>query len=666
MTRHAVPRPLDLPTPVPLAPEADLRALDEAKVFAAPDDPADWPAWRANLHRWRREARARIGYAGPRYASRSTPPYALAFVGRGDEALFDRARGRFDVDGFLTASDRAFGGVDGVLLWHGYPTLGIDERRQIDFYRELPDLPAAVARFRDHAVRVFVAITPWPPGPDAHDDEEVAELVAWLGADGLFLDLAREGTATLRSALDARGIEVMVGGESRVPLARIGDHEVSWAQWFADSDVPGVLRSAWFERRHQLHQTRRWHRDHLAELHAAWLNGSGMLLWESVFGAWVGWNARDRALLRRMRRVQRSHDAWLRSEAWTPLADHPGGGARVYASRWDHAGTTLWTVVNRGEAVAGPWLRTEARPGHRWVEATMGTELTPRPAADGTVEVGGRLAAGGVAAVFVGPPSATLPGCDPQRDGDRARAELAEPDAADVTVPLRIAVRTPAPDVRAVAAPPGMVAVAGGSREIAVRYRVRECGLYGEVPFVDEWKPEMGVRLHREATAIRRVDLAPFAIDVEEVSQAAFAAFVEATGYVPVRVERFSWCGRVPSATPEAAAVHVDLEDARAFARWRGVRLPTEDEWQVAGEAGVLRRRSPLVWNLTESEHTDGRARFAILKGGAGFANPRSPWFFDGGERAPSCSAKLLLPAGGLARSPWIGFRCAVGLGGGR
>jgi sulfatase modifying factor 1 len=58
-----VPRPIDLPTEVPLAPGVDLAVLDEAKIFAAPDDPADWPAWRDQLARWRAGARRRLEYS---------------------------------------------------------------------------------------------------------------------------------------------------------------------------------------------------------------------------------------------------------------------------------------------------------------------------------------------------------------------------------------------------------------------------------------------------------------------------------------------------------------------------------------------------------------------------------------------------------------------------
>ncbi|MEU5674545.1 hypothetical protein ABZ749_30275, partial [Micromonospora sp. NPDC047753] len=88
----------------------------------------------------------------------------------------------------------------------------------------------------------------------------------------------------------------------------------------------------------------------------------------------------------------------------------------------------------------------------------------------------------------------------------------------------------------------------------------------------------------------------------------------------------------------------------------------TEDEWQVAAEAGLLVRREPLVWNLTESEHSDGRTRFAILKGGAQYRAQGSDWYLDGGPQPADVSVKLLLTGAGLARSEQVGFRCAADL----
>ena len=83
-----------------------------------------------------------------------------------------------------------------------------------------------------------------------------------------------------------------------------------------------------------LHHTRRWNRDHAEELHSAWLNGVGVLVWENVFGAWVGWNERDKALLRgdaagaaAARRAARDAASGRRSPPRAP-------DTRVVASRW--------------------------------------------------------------------------------------------------------------------------------------------------------------------------------------------------------------------------------------------------------------------------------------------------------------------------------------------
>lgn len=208
-----------------------------------------------------------------------------------------------------------------------------------------------------------------------------------------------------------------------------------------------------------------------------------------------------------------------------------------------------------------------------------------------------------------------------------------------------------------------MISVAGGRHELEVQYRVRETGLYGETPFVDEWKPPPSGYLHLTAVVIRAVKLTPFAIGAEEVTNAQYEAFMRASGYAPRRPERFlaHWTGGVPAADDRDRAVtYVDLDGARAYAVWAGFRFPTEDEWQVAATFGAVHRLQPEVWNLTESEHTDGRTRFVILKGGSTFYNTGSVWYFDGGVQQPTVSAKLVTLAGGLVRSSSIGFKCAV------
>jgi sulfatase modifying factor 1 len=620
-----VPRPIDRPTAVPLAPDADLSGLDEAKIFAAPSDPADYPAWRAAITRWRAGARTKTTYDDARYRGRNPSARVMNVAWLWDELLYDHALGMFTVDRYLDAAQRDFGGFDGITLWNAYPVLGIDERNHFAYMDDVVELPDVVRQFQARGVAVYLSYYPWETGSGSEVIGTVAALVRKLGVDGVFLDTAKEASDALRAALDAIDPALTLEGESKVPLARVASQTMSWAQWFADSDTPGVLRTKWLERRHELHHIRRWHRDHLDELHSSWLNGTGMLVWEVVFGVWVGWSERDRETLRAMQSVYRSHADWFVSEDWTPLAET--AAPQLVASKWVHEGVPLWTVVNRGGDYDGEWIA-----GERLLDLVTGA-----PA-------GGFLPAGGIAAVTISGRSAGAP--SPQGGGECARWSS--------TFPARPAILIPPPLVRHTSVPSGFVAVDWPGGDIEVSYRIRETGLYGEAPFVDEWKP-LPPRLHAMATMTRHLPARRFAIATRDVTAEEYSRFVEATGYRPVRPERFDRAATGP-------ATHVELADARAYAVWAGFRLPTEDEWQVAAEQGLLERAEPLVWNLTESEHVDGRSRFHILKGGCAPLAAPSDWYVESGPMPPARSVKLLQCGAGLNRSPLIGFRCVVDL----
>ena len=129
-----------------------------------------------------------------------------------------------------------------------------------------------------------------------------------------------------------------------------------------------------------------------------------------------------------------------------------------------------------------------------------------------------------------------------------------------------------------------------------------------------------------------------------------------------VEVDRPSGSGRFAIAVHEEPLRGASIDEARAHAAARGARLPTEDEWQAAAAAGLIERAVPRVWEWTESEHRDGRTRFAILKGGSDAAVSGSDWYVDGGDVRPERSLKLLLVGDALQGSPSIGFRLAVDL----
>ena len=218
-----VPRTIDLPATLPAGGVIDPAVGDIAKIFAAPDDPADWPAWRDHLAAGRLEARARLEYSGAAYelehARWTRAAYSVALTWLWDERLFDHETQRFTVDSFLqTTAD--LGGFDGIVLWHAYPIIGIDDRNQFDFYREVPGIAEVIAAFRDRGLKVFIDYNPWDtgtrraPNDDAH---ELALIVGELGVDGVFLDTMKEGDSALVRALQEATPPQVLEGESRVP-----------------------------------------------------------------------------------------------------------------------------------------------------------------------------------------------------------------------------------------------------------------------------------------------------------------------------------------------------------------------------------------------------------------------------------------------------------------
>ena len=209
-----------------------------------------------------------------------------------------------------------------------------------------------------------------------------------------------------------------------------------------------------------------------------------------------------------------------------------------------------------------------------------------------------------------------------------------------------------------------------------------------------------------------------FFMDRFPVTNRSFYSFLLSTGYRPADTSRFlrHWInGRIPPGEEDFPVVYVSYEDAQAYARWAGKRLPTEREWQYAAQTAQLRewpwlQQSPVtrkeeevtetltvisiegidaakcnlgdghlypvgkypaganpygledlvgcVWQLTNDIYINGSYSYIILKGGSYFKPSGSWWYVQGGPRELHYRQHLLRVSQGFERNATVGFRC--------
>lgn len=159
-------------------------------------------------------------------------------------------------------------------------------------------------------------------------------------------------------------------------------------------------------------------------------------------------------------------------------------------------------------------------------------------------------------------------------------------------------------------------------------------------------------RWHDGETPLHPVTLGSFTIDTTSVTNAAFAAFVEATGY-RTEAETFGYSAVFhlalaaddadvlgqPPQTPwwlgvagadwrhpggrhstidgmeEHPVVHISWNDAIAYGEWAGRRLPSEAEWEAASRGGLESARYPWGDERGGTEEESGGWRTNIWQG---------------------------------------------------
>jgi formylglycine-generating enzyme required for sulfatase activity len=438
------------------------------------------------------------------------------------------------------------------------------------------------------------------------------------------------------------------------------------------------------------HQIRRWDASHQAEIETAFFNGSGMLVWENIFGAYNPWRMEDRACWRRASGILRAFSSHFSSEEWDPF--YPALLDGLYVHRWPGDQVTVFTLRNTGKPIENEALFEMQTEPSAAFDVWNGKPLRVERSGAGYRVFG---AVDRLGCIAVGARDDAL--------REKLSADHGPRTVQDVRNQTKPLLR-PRPVARTAAVPrehrpEGMVHIPGGPVRMRLKHMRRECGCYpdpGTPP--DHWRDFLwGSPFDGEITHDHTAEVRAFFVDEAEISNAEFKRFLEASGYRPKHPENFlkHWPdGVMPADIAELPVVYVDLDDARAYAAWAGKRLSTEPEWHLAAQGtdgrawpwgndfdaarcnttgdralpvrSLPEGRSPFgcyhmsgnVWEWTESERDDAHTRFAIIRGGSYFKAEGSIWYVPGGPQPCTSHAKFLLMWPGLNRCATIGFRC--------
>ena len=661
-----------------------------------------------------------------------------------DREFYDRMKGINGFQAFLAGYSRLFGHVDVYGIWPTWPRLGLDERNQWDLYR---DLPGGIAGLKDASriakynnCRFFIEFNEWDKSTRTEDQlRGMAETLAAIDADGVVLDATDKSTLFLQQTVDTIRPGIIMYSEG-MPAVRDMPGIVAARVHNAIFLSPELNLNKLIKPDFAIFRVADVGEDVLhREISIAFFNGYGTELNMFRAGGRGDDYASDLAYLARTTYILRQNSDVFVDMNWIPLIKSQAD--RVYVNQWNSGEKTIFTILNMDHrGYAGPLFNPGNTGGKHLVSLWRHEEITPvivsgKPAVtvntegwqqeydgtrhEGTVDCVALLPAlleagldgnrlhiktdrDGTVAVYRGDPGYqntpvlfTAP-VDTVVTTDRLFGlmegkiviELTDDgillDERVVTLkggkPWLVAetVRT-AP---AAGIPEGMVLVPGAT----IHFRTEVNDDFISYPSEGE----------ERAAAVDS-----FLIDRYPVTNEEYLRFIRETRYIPADTANYLklWEKGMPVTGQERyPVVYVSLDDARAYARWAGKRLPTETEWQLAAQGTDRRlwpwgndfqatkcnnafgRPTPVdafpkgespygvadlvgnVWQMTGDVYCNGAYYFDIIRGGSYFRPESSWWYIQGGPQPLNKTQMQLLVSPGYDRSATVGFRCVKDL----
>jgi len=685
--------------------------------------------------------------------------YVIHLLMSWDSQFYDDKDNRYHLIDFLKKGMPLYGGDDVVGIWPTWPSLGIDQRNQFDLFRDLPGgLPKirkiadSLHKFNSH---LFICYNPWDESTRGEGHlSGLADIIRETNSDGAVLDTQGASSHDLQAAADSVKSGVILYPEGMaVPKDMQG--VVTGRVHNAIYYPPMLNLNKFIKPEFAIFRVTEVAKEPIRrEFSVAFFNGYGTEI--NMFSPGIPSNLDEEyRYLGKTTRILRESSNNFTAKDYTPLLSNTRDS--IWVNEWPSSNKTIYTIYSvLPGGYHGILFKVQPKANTHFTDIWHHLELNSSQE-DGQFPI--TIQTDAFNASWLGSNNEGAVDCIaqfPRILQTSLSGDVLTIDAEQGTE-IRLWAGNPSYEKKPVTFKPGKHIIRLSN--LFDRYEGKfVIQLFNDEEIMDErvYNIKPGTpRLISETDVTALVRKVPdgmvkvpdgffkfhsthgddfisypdynedstyrmtaFYMDRFPVTNHQFKEFLDATHYVPEDTANFlkNWTsGRIPSGEENFPVVYVSYEDAKAYAKWAGKRLPSEIEWQFAAQTPQMnewpwKQKKPVkwttqevtntltvirpegidprfcntgngipypvgkyhaganpygledlvgcVWQLTNDIYQSGSYRYILMKGGSYFNPSSSWWYVQGGPRPLTYRQYLLRVSPGFERNATVGFRC--------
>ena len=684
--------------------------------------------------------------------------YVMHLIQAWDHTFYNATTKKYELLHFIEKGKKLYGGDDVIGIWPTWPSLGLDQRNQFDLFRDLPGgLPALKNvgnAMRKQNTKFFLCYNPWDESTRGEGHlAGLTDLISSTNADGVVLDTKGASSKELQEAADKERAGVVMYSEGMaIPkdMPSIVSGRVHNALYY----VPMLNLNKFIKTDFAIFRVAELYKEKIQrEFATSFFNGYGTEL--NIFAPGMPeWVDDQYKYLGKTTRILREHTSNFTHGIYTPLL--PALSDSIWVNEWKTEHKNIYTIYSLiPQGFKDLLFEVGEKKGYHFVDVWHHTLLTPKEK-NGKTYIEAHTSS--FDHQFLGTNNegevdciAQLPSIiEANIEHDSLFIKLSKPQQIKVWAGTPSYEKTPK-QFNAVANRLSLYTMFGRFEGNIVIQTFEKDELTDE--YILTIRPGTPRRISQIDPIIKNNDtkgmkkipsgiftfkqthgdafipypeeddgkkfqMNEFYMDEFPVTNSQFFQFIKATHYQPSDTNNYlkHWQGLSPSKNIlNKPVVFISIEDAKAYAKWAGKRLPTEIEWQYAAQTSSLQewpweQKIPVnrktesitetltvvniegidstrcnlgngildnvgtfpkginpnglqdlvgtVWQLTNDEYINGSYRYIILKGGSYFKPSGSWWYVQSGPRELHYRQQLLRVSQGFERNATVGFRC--------